>query len=408
MAVKIIYFVHGTTTDNLEHKASGWIPGELSEKGVQQGLDLRKQINLDDIDIVISSDLKRAIDSASNVFKNDKVIVHDERIRECNYGDLNGKDTSLVKYEDHINTAFPNGESLIDVEKRMRDFCEYLLENFDGKCVALVSHKAPQLALEVITKNISWEEAIENDWRKTKSWRPGWEYTIECKKKEKVTAVVLAAGNSTRYGKNKNKNLEMINGKPVFMYSLEAFDKNEYVDDIVVVAKKEELEKLEDIVSHRQNSKNIKVVVGGSERKDSVYNAIKSTDSDIVIIQDGARPVIKQKYINECIENMNEYKGVAIGVKSKDTVKMINDENIVINTTNRDNTYLIQTPQCFRRRVLFDMHEKYKHTCVTDDCEILEKDCYKIKVLDGDYTNIKITTYDDLNIAKLFLENGQD
>ena len=81
MAVKIIYFVHGTTTDNLEHKASGWIPGELSEKGVQQCLDLRKQINIDDIDIVVSSDLKRAIDSADNVFKKDKFILHDKRIR---------------------------------------------------------------------------------------------------------------------------------------------------------------------------------------------------------------------------------------------------------------------------------------------------------------------------------------
>ena len=180
MAVKIIYFVHGTTIDNIEHKASGWIPGELSEKGIQQGIDLRKQINLDDIDVVVSSDLKRAIDSAVNVFKKDKDIIHDKRIRECNYGDLNGEDTSLVKYEDHIVEAFPNGESLKDVEKRVREFCEYLLENYDGKCVALVSHKAPQLALEVITKNISWEEAIEKDWRKTKSWRPGWEYIIKC------------------------------------------------------------------------------------------------------------------------------------------------------------------------------------------------------------------------------------
>ena len=180
MAVKILYFVHGTTTDNLEHKSTGWVPGKLSEKGIQQSLDLRKQINLDEIDIAVSSDLKRAIDSAEYVFGGEKNILHDKRIRECNYGDLNGKDTSLVKYEDHIVEAFPNGESLKDVEKRVREFCEYLLENYDGKCVALVSHKAPQLALDVITKNISWEEAIEKDWRKTKSWRTGWEYIIKC------------------------------------------------------------------------------------------------------------------------------------------------------------------------------------------------------------------------------------
>lgn len=225
---------------------------------------------------------------------------------------------------------------------------------------------------------------------------------------EKITAIVLAAGNSIRYGKNRNKNFDIINGNPVLMYSLKAFDKNKYVDDIVVVVKREEIEKVKEIISESDISKNIKIVLGGNNRKDSVYNAIKSIDSDIVIIQDGARPLIKQKYINECIENMNDYKGVAVGVKSKDTVKMIDNENVVINTTNRESTYLIQTPQCFRRNILVDMHEKYKSINVTDDCELLEKDNYKIKVLDGDYTNIKITTYDDLNIVKMFLKSAQE
>ena len=80
---------------------------------------------------------------------------------------------------DGIKNKFPNGESLKEVEKRLRNFCKYLLENYDGKTVALVSHKAPQLALEVITKNINWKEAINNDWRKTKNWQPGWRYEIK-------------------------------------------------------------------------------------------------------------------------------------------------------------------------------------------------------------------------------------
>ena len=179
MSVKIIYFVHGTTKDNLEHKATGWLQGELSQKGIERIEKLKEQIEYDEIDLVICSDLKRAIDSAKNIFKDSKVILHDKRIRECNYGDLNGKDTSLVKYEEHIDTKFPNGESLKEVEKRLRNFCKYLLENYDGKTVALVSHKAPQLALEVITKNINWKEAINNDWRKTKNWQPGWRYEIK-------------------------------------------------------------------------------------------------------------------------------------------------------------------------------------------------------------------------------------
>lgn len=178
MAVKIVYFVHGTTTDNSEHKSTGWIPGELTEKGIQQSIDLKNQINMDEIDLVISSDLKRAIDSADYTFNGIKEILHDERIRECNYGDLNGQDASLVKYEEHITDSFPNGESLKEVESRLRNFCDYLLENYDGKTIALVAHKAPQLALEVITKKITWEEAIDKDWRKTKSWQPGWIYKI--------------------------------------------------------------------------------------------------------------------------------------------------------------------------------------------------------------------------------------
>ncbi len=177
--VKIIYFVHGTTIDNLEHKSTGWIPGELSEEGIEQSITLREQINIDEIDLVISSDLKRAIDSAKYTFDGLKEIMYDKRIRECNYGDFNGKDTSFVKYEEHINIPFPNGESMRDVEKRVKDFCDFLLNNYDGKTIALVAHKAPQLALEVITKNISWEEAIDKDWRKTRSWQPGWIYEIK-------------------------------------------------------------------------------------------------------------------------------------------------------------------------------------------------------------------------------------
>ena len=90
MSVNIIYFVHGTTTDNLEKRATGWNPGTLSELGVKQSLELRNKNNFDEIDLVISSDLKRAVDSANYVFGDSKTILYDKRIRECNYGDLNG------------------------------------------------------------------------------------------------------------------------------------------------------------------------------------------------------------------------------------------------------------------------------------------------------------------------------
>ena len=178
MSVKITYFVHGTTLDNIEHKSTGWLEGELSEKGIKQSILLRNQINIEDFDVVFCSDLKRAIDSANITFKDRVNIIEDKRLRECNYGDLNGKDSCLVKYEDHIENEFPNGEALIDVEKRIKEFCDFLIENYDKKRVAIVAHKAPQMAFQVITEGRTWKEVIENDWRKTKSWKPGWTYNI--------------------------------------------------------------------------------------------------------------------------------------------------------------------------------------------------------------------------------------
>lgn len=178
MSVKIIYFVHGTTFDNENHISTGQNPGELSELGIKQSKELRNKINLNEIDLVICSDLKRAVDSANLIFENEKIIIQDSRIRECDYGSLNGHDSSLAVYEEHIDISFPNGESMKDVEKRLREFCSFLLENYNGKTIAVVAHKAPQLALDVITKNISWDKAIEQDWRKTKSWKPGWIYEL--------------------------------------------------------------------------------------------------------------------------------------------------------------------------------------------------------------------------------------
>ena len=177
--VYIKYFVHGTTTDNLEKKATGWLPGKLSDKGIAQANALSDIIKDEHFDVVFCSDLTRAIESASIDFKHHNVdIIQDPRLRECNYGDLDGKDSSLVVYSDHINKSFPNGESLKDVEVRVNSFLEFLNKNYQNKRVGIVAHRAPQLAIEVLTQGKSWEEAIETDWRKTKSWQPGWDYEV--------------------------------------------------------------------------------------------------------------------------------------------------------------------------------------------------------------------------------------
>ncbi len=175
--MKIIYYVHGTTFDNASKCASGWKDVELNDLGKEQAVNLGKNTPYK-FDILFTSDLNRAVTSAKLAFPQLKSIS-DSRLRECNYGDFDGKDKSLVKYDEHITDPFPNGESLIDVEKRVREFLDYLESNYKDKVIGIVAHRAPQLALEVITKNISWEQAINNDWRKNGDWKPGWEYFID-------------------------------------------------------------------------------------------------------------------------------------------------------------------------------------------------------------------------------------
>ncbi len=178
--IKIIYFVPGTTTDNAAKLCSGWKEAMLNNLGREQAENLGKvsRGRGDKFDIMFTSDLKRAVES-SNIAFPDVEKITDNRLRECNYGDLDGKHKSLVIYEEHVSEAFPNGESLEDVEKRMREFISFLKENYSNKTVGIVAHRAPQLALEVITKGITWEEANQTDWRKTGEWQPGWEYIVE-------------------------------------------------------------------------------------------------------------------------------------------------------------------------------------------------------------------------------------
>jgi broad specificity phosphatase PhoE len=181
MAIHITYFVHGTTTDNENNISSGWSDAELSDLGIQQSKDLAALTKDKTFDVVFTSDLKRAMESAKLTWGNAYPIIHDSRLRECSYGDLNGKPSDIVEplQEQSITTPMPNGESYEMVKDRIASFLDDLKKNYDGKHVAIVAHKAPQLALDVLLKGLTWEEAFAQDWRKTKSWQPGWEYVIE-------------------------------------------------------------------------------------------------------------------------------------------------------------------------------------------------------------------------------------
>jgi broad specificity phosphatase PhoE len=181
MSVRITYFVHGTTTDNEKGISSGWSDVELSKLGKKQSKELAAKTIDKKFDVVFTSDLKRAVESANITWGGKFKIIKDKRLRECNYGDYNGKPSEIVEplQEKSINTPMPNGESYVMVKDRIENFLEDLKNSYDGKHIAIVAHKAPQLVLEVLLNNLTWKEAFNNDWRKTKSWQPGWDYTLE-------------------------------------------------------------------------------------------------------------------------------------------------------------------------------------------------------------------------------------
>ena len=180
MSVKITYFVHGTSTDNEKEVSSGWSDVGLSELGIKQSIDLKEQTRGKNFDAVFFSYLVRSFKSAELTWGGMYPVIQDTRLRECNYGTYNGQSSSIVEpmQEKNIKDKFPEGESYEDVKARIVDFLNFLKQNYEGKSVAVVAHKAPQLALDVLLKGKTWEEAFAEDWRKNKSWRAGWKYFL--------------------------------------------------------------------------------------------------------------------------------------------------------------------------------------------------------------------------------------
>ncbi len=179
MSVKITYFVHGTTTDNEKGLSSGWSDVGLSELGIKQSLDLKKEVKDRKFDAIFCSDLKRAVDTTNMAFAGLAPIITDQRLRECNYGKLNGQAWVLVEpLCENTGKRFPGGENYEDVKARISDFLNFLRSNYEERSVAIVAHRAPQLVLDHLLEGKSWEQAFLEDWRKTKSWQPGWEYIL--------------------------------------------------------------------------------------------------------------------------------------------------------------------------------------------------------------------------------------
>ena len=223
------------------------------------------------------------------------------------------------------------------------------------------------------------------------------------------TAIILAAGSGKRFSAKKKKQFVELFDKPLLYYSLKAFSESD-TDDIIVVTSKADIDFVrEDIVKKYGFSKVKSIVAGGDERYDSVYNGLKEAIGDICLIHDSARAMISVELINRCIKETVKYRAVVPVVAPKDTIR-VRDGGFGGETIDRNKLCIIQTPQCFDIALIKSAFERlyktdYKNLGITDDAMVVEKfNDTKVRLIDGDYKNIKVTTPEDIVIAKAFLD----
>jgi alpha-ribazole phosphatase/probable phosphoglycerate mutase len=180
MAIKITFFAHATTFDNELGICSGQADAKISNLGKERIKKLRKLTSSMNFYVVYCSDLSRSRETAEGVFRDRLEIKIDPRLRELNTGSFTGKPDKLVDAEmlNHINSPFPGGESLEDVKSRTVSFLSDLKKHHNSQ-IAIVAHMFNQISFEVILNKKSWKQALDDDWRKTDAWQPGWEYIIE-------------------------------------------------------------------------------------------------------------------------------------------------------------------------------------------------------------------------------------
>ncbi|MDO4554752.1 MAG: 2-C-methyl-D-erythritol 4-phosphate cytidylyltransferase [Lachnospiraceae bacterium] len=226
--------------------------------------------------------------------------------------------------------------------------------------------------------------------------------------KETYTAVVLAAGKGSRMKSRVKKQFMKLMGRPLIFYPLRAFQEST-VDEIILVTEKDSISYCrEKIVKRYGFTKVSHIVSGGKERYESVYEALKRANSDYILIQDGARAFLNDDIIIRAMEAVKKYKACVIGMPVKDTIKIVDKDHYAIETPDRSTLWQMQTPQCF---VTEEIREAYKKMMeaqeqnVTDDAMVMEK--YgerRIKLIEGSYKNIKITTPEDMLIGKAFMK----
>ena len=228
---------------------------------------------------------------------------------------------------------------------------------------------------------------------------------------EKIAAIVLAAGEGKRMGSGIPKQYMLIKSRPLVYYALKAFEESA-VDEVILVTGEDEIDYCKEYIVDRYHFNKVKKIVpGGWERYASVYFGLEAIeDADYVLIHDGARPMISAELIQKCIYYVKKYRACVVGMPSKDTVKIVDENDFAVNTPERRFVWCIQTPQVFEtaliRHAYFKLMENEENeTGITADAMVVERmeNC-AVKLVEGSYENIKITTPEDLILAESLIK----
>ncbi len=220
-----------------------------------------------------------------------------------------------------------------------------------------------------------------------------------------LSAILLAAGKGKRFSSKVPKVFSTLGGKPVISFSLSVLNRHPKVNEIIVVAGAENKKKIEGIIRKYKINKVKKIVPGGEERQDSVLKGLRSIsrDADYVLIHDGARPFIDADMVSRLCLAAKKTGATIAAVKVKNTIKEARGQ-VVVKTLRRDNLWEVQTPQVFRKGIILKAYGRIGNLEVTDDAMLVERIGIAVRVSQGSYSNIKITTPEDLITAGIILK----
>jgi len=225
----------------------------------------------------------------------------------------------------------------------------------------------------------------------------------------KLIAIVPAAGLGKRFDPTVKKTMFMVKGLPILIHTLMRLNKSKLVSEIIPVINEEDMEEWIGIIEASNISKVKKIVPGGKERQDSVFNALRLLkEEDLVLIHDGVRPIFPVGLIDRLVNDNEGFDGIVPGLPVRETIKTVGPDGVVVATANRDKFWTVQTPQVFPLKVLKKAYESAfaEGFYATDDAALVERLGGKVKIIEGSPLNIKVTAREDIDIVEYLLDKS--